>query len=94
MGWERDACRWESDLAGADGGGDLAVGETNPKWVIGVVNLKRGGICVSLADENTIGTGVGSGGGRMNFYIYNWGHWRKRRSRRSNVLNLIFINIK
>ena len=71
----------------------MAVGETNPKWLTGVVNFERGSNCVCLADENTIGTSVGSGGGRMNFNIYNLGHWRKRRGRRSNVVNWIFINI-
>ena len=51
----------------------MAVGETNPKWLTGVVNFERGGNCVYLADEKTIGTSVGSGRGRMNFNIYNWG---------------------
>ncbi len=48
----------------------MAVGKTNPKWLTGVVNFERGGNCVYLADENTIGTSVGSGGERMNFKFF------------------------
>ncbi len=96
MGGERDTCRRDCNRTDADGWSDLAVRETDSKWLIGCLDLKLGGNCVRFANENAIETSVGSGGGRMNFNVYSWGHGQKRRSRRSNVwigFSLTFIKV-
>ena len=62
MGGERDTCRWEGNRTDADRRSDLAVRETDLKWLIGCLDLKLGGNCVRFANENAIGTSVGSGG--------------------------------
>ena len=72
MGGERDTYRREGNRTGADGRSDLAVRKTDSKWSIGCLDLKLGGKCVRFANENAIGTSVGSGGGRMNFNTYSW----------------------
>ncbi len=72
MGGERNTCRREGNRTDADGRSDLTVRETDSKWLIGCLDLKLSGNCVRFANENAIGTSVGSGGRRMNFNIYSW----------------------